>query len=213
MLPRTPMPGPAAEVTSPIPRTLSHRPKAILEPGFSPRRVDNSDSPRFEDPRRMRGLRALGRSSESRVRTARRTHRSGGIPLMSTGSDLIAMITSRQNLADYQKKHWHGTFAEYLDIVRQRPQGHPDRLSAPLRHDPQPRHRGGRRQQGEARPLQVLRRPRSTSGQDAIFGLERTADEPGQHPQERRATATAPSGACCCCTGPSAAPRARSPGS
>jgi len=37
---------------------------------------------------------------------------------MSTGSDLIAMIASRQNLADYQKKHWHGTFAEYLDVVR-----------------------------------------------------------------------------------------------
>ena len=40
---------------------------------------------------------------------------------MSTGSDLIAMITSRQNLADYQKKHWHGTFAEYVDIVRHDP--------------------------------------------------------------------------------------------
>jgi len=40
---------------------------------------------------------------------------------MSTGSDLIAMIANRQNLADYQKKHWHGTFAEYLDIVRADP--------------------------------------------------------------------------------------------
>ena len=37
---------------------------------------------------------------------------------MSTGTDLIAKIASRQNLADYQKKHWYGTFAEYLDIVR-----------------------------------------------------------------------------------------------
>ena len=40
---------------------------------------------------------------------------------MATGLDLIAMIASRQNLADYQKKHWHGTFAEYLDIVRRDP--------------------------------------------------------------------------------------------
>ncbi len=40
---------------------------------------------------------------------------------MSTGSDLIALIANRQNLADYQKKHWHGTFAEYLDIVRATP--------------------------------------------------------------------------------------------
>ncbi len=40
---------------------------------------------------------------------------------MATGSDLIAMIASRQNLADYQKKHWHGSFAEYLDFVRTDP--------------------------------------------------------------------------------------------
>jgi serine protein kinase len=41
---------------------------------------------------------------------------------MSTGTDLIAMIAGRQDLADYQKKHWAGTFAEYLDIVRKNPQ-------------------------------------------------------------------------------------------
>jgi serine protein kinase len=35
--------------------------------------------------------------------------------------DLIASIAGRQNLADYQKKHWHGTYAEYLDIVRANP--------------------------------------------------------------------------------------------
>src|SRR4051794_28425552 len=40
---------------------------------------------------------------------------------MATGSDLIARIASRQNLADYQKKHWSGSFAEYLDIVRRDP--------------------------------------------------------------------------------------------
>src|SRR5438270_5387153 len=40
---------------------------------------------------------------------------------MSAGTDLIAMIVSRQNLADFQKKHWHGTFVEYLDIVRHDP--------------------------------------------------------------------------------------------
>ncbi len=40
---------------------------------------------------------------------------------MSTGSDLITLIASRQNLDDYQKKHWTGSFAEYLDIVRREP--------------------------------------------------------------------------------------------
>jgi serine protein kinase len=40
---------------------------------------------------------------------------------MAAGTDLIALIARRQNLADFQKKHWHGTFAEYLDIVRANP--------------------------------------------------------------------------------------------
>jgi serine protein kinase len=40
---------------------------------------------------------------------------------MSAGSDLIAQMAGRQNLADYQRKHWHGTFAEYLDIIRLNP--------------------------------------------------------------------------------------------
>ena len=40
---------------------------------------------------------------------------------MSTGMDLIALIANRQNQADYQKKHWQGTFAEYLDIVKESP--------------------------------------------------------------------------------------------
>ncbi|RUL89618.1 PrkA family serine protein kinase [Tautonia sociabilis] len=40
---------------------------------------------------------------------------------MSAGSDLIAKLARRQNLADYQKKHWTGTFTEYLDIVSRDP--------------------------------------------------------------------------------------------
>ena len=40
---------------------------------------------------------------------------------MSTGSELITLIGSRQNLDDYQKKHWSGSFAEYLDILQHDP--------------------------------------------------------------------------------------------
>ncbi|HEU5118953.1 MAG TPA: serine protein kinase [Isosphaeraceae bacterium] len=40
---------------------------------------------------------------------------------MSSGSDLIAKLATRQNLAEYQKTHWTGSFAEYLDIVRSNP--------------------------------------------------------------------------------------------
>jgi len=39
----------------------------------------------------------------------------------STGTDLIALVANRQNRADYQKKHWHGTFAEYLEVARRDP--------------------------------------------------------------------------------------------
>ena len=89
------------------------------------------------EPPNLDGSRAFSRCAPSDG-----SHRSGGRPLMSAGSDLIAQIAGRQNLADYQKKHWFGTFAEYLDIIRHSPQGHPDRLPAPLRHDPGARHRG-----------------------------------------------------------------------
>ncbi|WZO95712.1 serine protein kinase [Isosphaeraceae bacterium EP7] len=37
---------------------------------------------------------------------------------MPAGTDLIALIADRQNLADYQKMNWHGTFADYLDVVQ-----------------------------------------------------------------------------------------------
>lgn len=40
---------------------------------------------------------------------------------MPAEMDLIARIASRQDRADYQKKHWHGSFAEYLEIVRRDP--------------------------------------------------------------------------------------------
>src|SRR6516162_8060865 len=40
---------------------------------------------------------------------------------MSSGSALISLIASRQNLADYQKKHWTGSFADYLDILQRDP--------------------------------------------------------------------------------------------
>jgi serine protein kinase len=40
---------------------------------------------------------------------------------MSAGSDLISLIARRQNLEDYKQKHWTGSFAEYLDVVKRDP--------------------------------------------------------------------------------------------
>lgn len=40
---------------------------------------------------------------------------------MTTGKAILDGIRRDINLTDYQKKHWEGTFEEYLDIVRQEP--------------------------------------------------------------------------------------------
>jgi serine protein kinase len=40
---------------------------------------------------------------------------------MSTGKAILSAIHQQLNLDDYRKKHWDGSFAEYLDIVRDNP--------------------------------------------------------------------------------------------
>src|ERR1051325_9178451 len=41
---------------------------------------------------------------------------------MSTGKAILASMRSQLNLGDYRKKHWEGSFDEYLDIVREHPE-------------------------------------------------------------------------------------------
>ncbi len=92
---------------------------------------------------------------------------------MSTGSDLIAMIASRQNLADYQKKHWHGTFAEYLDIVRRSPKV--TRTAYQRVYDMILSHGT---EEAVVNKEKLIRykffEDRDNGGQDAIFGLDKT---------------------------------------
>ena len=92
---------------------------------------------------------------------------------MSTGSELIILIGSRQNLDDYQKKHWTGSFSEYLDI---------------LQHDPKVTRTAYQRiydmiishgtEEVVVNKEKTLRykffEDPENDGQDAIFGLERT---------------------------------------
>src|SRR5262245_35616357 len=40
---------------------------------------------------------------------------------MNRGREIISLVSSRQDLEQFHKKHWVGTFDEYLDIVRQNP--------------------------------------------------------------------------------------------
>jgi serine protein kinase len=40
---------------------------------------------------------------------------------MNRGREIISLVSSRQDLDQFRKKHWVGTFEEYLDLVRQNP--------------------------------------------------------------------------------------------
>src|SRR5262245_3819852 len=39
--------------------------------------------------------------------------------MLSTGKAILAALRPQLNLSDYRKKHWEGSFDEYLDIVRE----------------------------------------------------------------------------------------------
>src|SRR3954469_1305867 len=41
---------------------------------------------------------------------------------MSTGKGILNDLRQQLNLSDYRKKHWEGSFDEYLDIVREHPE-------------------------------------------------------------------------------------------
>src|ERR1700761_2526768 len=41
---------------------------------------------------------------------------------MSTGKAVLQSMRSELNLGDYRKKHWEGSFEQYLDIVREHPE-------------------------------------------------------------------------------------------
>src|SRR3954451_23628694 len=98
---------------------------------------------------------------------------SGGKPLMATGSDLIARIAGRQNLADYQKKHWTGSFADYLDIIRDDPKV--TRSAYQRVYDMILSHGTEEVIVNKEKTLRYkFFDDRDNQGQDAIFGLEKT---------------------------------------
>src|SRR5215475_14418197 len=41
---------------------------------------------------------------------------------MSDGREIIALVAQRQDCEQFRRKNWVGTFAEYLDIVREHPE-------------------------------------------------------------------------------------------
>ncbi len=92
---------------------------------------------------------------------------------MSTGSDLIAKIAVRQNLADYQKKHWSGSFVDYIDIVRGDPKV--TRSAYQRLYDMILSHGTEEVMVNKEKALRYkFFEDRDNQGQDAIFGLEKT---------------------------------------
>ncbi len=92
---------------------------------------------------------------------------------MSAGSDLITLVARRQNLDDYKQKHWTGSFAEYLDLVRRDPKV--TRTSYQRLYD-MIVSKGT--EEIEVNKEKVVRYKffddLDNDGEDAIFGLERT---------------------------------------
>src|SRR5438045_996939 len=41
---------------------------------------------------------------------------------MATGKAILNALREELNLSDYRKKHWEGSFDEYLDVVREHPE-------------------------------------------------------------------------------------------
>src|SRR5437879_5752710 len=44
------------------------------------------------------------------------------VKTMATGKAILNTLRQELNLSDYRKKHWEGSFDEYLDIVREHPE-------------------------------------------------------------------------------------------
>src|SRR5262249_26157514 len=44
------------------------------------------------------------------------------VTTMSIGKNILDAVRQDLNLTEYRKTHWEGTFAEYLDVVRQHPE-------------------------------------------------------------------------------------------
>lgn len=89
---------------------------------------------------------------------------------MTTGQDLLEKFSARQNADTFWQEHWQGTFAEYLDIVRENPgvvrtahQRMYDMITSYGDYSVDEGRRGGLKRYA------FLMIP--TTGRDAIFGL------------------------------------------
>ena len=92
---------------------------------------------------------------------------------MSEGSDIIRLVAERQDREQFRRKHWIGTFNEYLDVVRENPlvtRTAYQRLYDMLLSYGTETHEHGREKRTHYRFFDDP----DGNGKDAVFGLRRT---------------------------------------
>src|SRR5215469_4271685 len=45
----------------------------------------------------------------------------GGDPSMSEGHSIISLVAERQDLDQFRRKNWEGSFEQYVDVVKKEP--------------------------------------------------------------------------------------------
>ncbi len=103
---------------------------------------------------------------------------------MTGGREILSLIGQRQDLDQFRRKNWEGTFEEYLDVRARRSARHAQRLRARVRHDHVVRHRDVRRLPRKTHPLPLLRRSRRQRPRRRVRPRQR-AGPAGQRLQER----------------------------
>ena len=130
---------------------------------------------------------------------------------MNSGREIISLVAQRQDLDQFRRKNWEGTFEEYLDIVRSDPrvtQNNFERVYDMILSYGIETYEELRKNASATcpSPTRTTRAETPFSGSTARCGCWST-------PSRAQPRATASKSACCCCTARSAAARARSPGS
>ena len=130
---------------------------------------------------------------------------------MSNGREIISLVAQRQDLDQFRKKNWDGTFEEYLDLVRQKPEvtrNAFERVYDMIMSDGTTVYEESRGRSGSTTSSSTTRTTTAATPSSASTSRWSTWSTPSRAPPR----ATASRSACCCCTVRSAAARARSPG-
>src|SRR5687768_6494657 len=93
-----------------------------------------------------------------------------------SGRQIISLVASRQDLDQFRKKNWVGTFEEYLDMVRTHPEITRNAFERVYDMILSYGARAYEESRGETRTHYNFFDDPDDGGQDAVFGLDRSLD-------------------------------------